>query len=139
MATKKKAKSKTAKKAASKKSAAKKTPAKKAPGKKTPAKKAAAEKSPAKAEQPVTAKAAEAAAPAAAPATKPAPKRAAAASGKRIRVTLMKSVHGRIAAHQACAIGLGLRRRHQTVEVEDTPSTRGMINRIRYLLEVEGQ
>ncbi len=135
MATKKKAKSKTAKKAASKKSAAKKTPAKKAPGKKTPAKKAAAEKSPAKAEQPVTAKAAEAAA----PATKPAPKRAAAASGKRIRVTLMKSVHGRIAAHQACAIGLGLRRRHQTVEVEDTPSTRGMINRIRYLLEVEGQ
>ncbi len=137
MATKKKAKSKTAKKAASKKSAAKKTPAKKAPGKKAPAKKAAAEKSPAKAEQPVTAKAAEAAAPA--PATKPAPKRAAAASGKRIRVTLMKSVHGRIAAHQACAIGLGLRRRHQTVEVEDTPSTRGMINRIRYLLEVEGQ
>ncbi len=137
MATKKKAKSKTAKKAASKKSAAKKTPAKKAPGKKTPAKKAAAEKSPAKAEQPVTAKAAEAAAPA--PATKPAPKRAAAASGKRIRVTLMKSVHGRLAAHQACATGLGLRRRHQTVEVEDTPCTRGMINRIRYLLEVEGQ
>lgn len=136
MATKKKAKSKTAKKAASKKSAAKKTPAKKAPGKKTPAKKAAAEKSPAKAEQPVTAKAA---APAETPATKPAPKRAAAASGKRIRVTLMKSVHGRIAAHQACAIGLGLRRRHQTVEVEDTPCTRGMINRIRYLLEVEGQ
>ncbi len=136
MATKKKAKSKTAKKATAKKATAKKAPAKKAPGKKTPAKKAAAEKSPAKAEQPVTAKAA---APAETPATKPAPKRAAAASGRRIRVTLVKSVHGRLAAHQACAMGLGLRRRHQTVEVEDTPCTRGMINRIRYLLEVEGQ
>jgi large subunit ribosomal protein L30 len=54
-------------------------------------------------------------------------------------VTLIKSVHGRLADHQACAIGLGLRRRHHTVEVEDTPSTRGMINRIRYMLEVEGR
>ena len=136
MATKKKAKSKTAKKATAKKSTTKKVPAKKAPGKKAPAKKAASEKSPAKAERPVTAKAA---APADKPAAKPAPKRAPAASGKRLRVTLVKSVHGRLAAHQACAIGLGLRRRHQSVEVEDTPCTRGMINRIRFLLEVEGQ
>ena len=136
MATKKKAKSKTAKKAPSKKSAAKKSPAKKAPGKKTPAKKAAVKKAPAKAQQPAKT---EAAAPAEKVAAKQAPKRAQTASGKRIRVTLVKSVHGRLAAHQACAMGLGLRRRHQTVEVEDTPCTRGMISRIRYMLQVEGQ
>lgn len=136
MATKKKAKSKTAKKAPAKKSAGKKTPAKKAPGKKTPAKKAAVKKTPAKAKQPAKT---EAAAPAEKAEAKPAPKRAQAASGKTIRVTLVKSVHGRLAAHQACATGLGLRRRHQTVEVEDTPCVRGMINRIRYMLQVEGQ
>jgi large subunit ribosomal protein L30 len=73
----------------------------------------------------------------------PAPKVAAKGAGSKaagpLKVTLTKSVHGRLAAHQACAIGLGLRRIHQTVEVEDTPCTRGMINKIRYMLEVEGQ
>lgn len=59
-------------------------------------------------------------------------------SAKTLKVTLMGSVHGRLASHQACARGLGLRRRHQTVEVEDTPCTRGMINKINYLVEVEG-
>ena len=61
------------------------------------------------------------------------------ASNKTLKVTLLGSIHGRLASHQACARGLGLRRRHQTVEVEDTPCTRGMINKIHYLLEVEGQ
>jgi large subunit ribosomal protein L30 len=56
---------------------------------------------------------------------------------KQIKVTLMKSVHGRLAAHQACVRGLGLRRRHHTVAVADTPENRGMINRVRYLLKVE--
>jgi large subunit ribosomal protein L30 len=35
--------------------------------------------------------------------------------------------------------GLGLRRMHQTVEVEDTPSVRGMINKVNYLVRVEGE
>ena len=55
-----------------------------------------------------------------------------------MRVTLVKSVHGRLAKHQACVRGLGLRRMHQTVEVEDTPATRGMVNKVAYLLRVEG-
>lgn len=58
-------------------------------------------------------------------------------SANTLRVTLVRSVHGRSASHQACARGLGLRRRHQTVEVEDTPCVRGMINKIGYLLKVE--
>jgi len=55
-----------------------------------------------------------------------------------LKVTLVTSVHGRLANHQACVRGLGLRRMHQTVEVEDTPATRGMVNKVAYLLRVEG-
>jgi len=40
-------------------------------------------------------------------------------------------------AHKACVAGLGLRRIRHTVEVEDTPSVRGMINKAHYLLSVE--
>ena len=56
----------------------------------------------------------------------------------KIKVTLVKSPIKRIKAHKACVAGLGLRRMHQTVEVEDTPSTRGMINKVSYMLKVEG-
>ena len=62
---------------------------------------------------------------------------AAANPSGRIRVTLVRSMHGRLARHRACARGLGLRRMHHTVEVEDSPCTRGMIRKIAYLLEVE--
>jgi large subunit ribosomal protein L30 len=55
-----------------------------------------------------------------------------------IKVTLVKSTIGRIAAHKACVAGLGLRRMHHTVEVMDTPANRGMINAVNYLLKVEG-
>ena len=55
-----------------------------------------------------------------------------------IKVTQIKSVIGRIASHRACVRGLGLRRMHQTVEVIDTPEVRGMINKVNYLLKVEG-
>jgi large subunit ribosomal protein L30 len=58
-------------------------------------------------------------------------------AGKKLKLTLVKSKHGRLKAHRACVAGLGLRRMHQTVEVEDTPENRGMINRISYLLRVE--
>lgn len=55
-----------------------------------------------------------------------------------IKVTLVKSVIGRIEAHKATVKGLGLRRMHHTVEVQDTPAIRGMINAVGYLLKVEG-
>ncbi|SEL46233.1 large subunit ribosomal protein L30 [Atopomonas hussainii] len=56
----------------------------------------------------------------------------------KIKVTLFKSVIGRIKSHQACVKGLGLRRIGHTVEVEDTPATRGMINKVSYMVRVEG-
>ena len=61
------------------------------------------------------------------------------ASDKAIRVTLTKSVIGRLKSHQACVRGLGLRRIGHTVEVEDTPSTRGMINKVSYMVNVVGE
>lgn len=54
-----------------------------------------------------------------------------------VRVTLVRSPHGRLKNHQACVAGLGLRRMHQTVEVADTRENRGMINKIGYMLKVE--
>ena len=59
------------------------------------------------------------------------------ANPKEIKITLVKSKHGRLKSHKACIAGLGLRRIHQTVSVQDTPENRGMINRISYLLSVE--
>ena len=56
---------------------------------------------------------------------------------KRLQLTLVKSLNGRLKSHKACARGLGLRRMHHTVDVEDTPCTRGMVNKISYLLRVE--
>lgn len=56
-----------------------------------------------------------------------------------VTVTQVKSTNGRLESHKACVRGLGLRRIGHTVEVEDTPSTRGMINKVRYLLSVEGE
>ena len=56
---------------------------------------------------------------------------------KKIKVTLKKSVIGRLRNHKACVAGLGLRKMHQTVEVLDTPANRGMINKVAYLLAVE--
>ncbi len=55
-----------------------------------------------------------------------------------IKVTLVKSVIGRLPSHKASVKGLGLRRIGHTVEVEDTPSVRGMINRVAYMVKVEG-
>ena len=56
---------------------------------------------------------------------------------KTVKVTLTKSLIGRLKDHKACARGLGLRKMHHTVEVLDTPCNRGMINKISYLLTVE--
>ncbi len=54
-----------------------------------------------------------------------------------IKVTQIRSRNGRIRSHRACLDGLGLRRIGHTVTVEDTPSVRGMIKRVDYLLRVE--
>jgi large subunit ribosomal protein L30 len=56
---------------------------------------------------------------------------------KTIKVTQTRSVNGRLPNHRACVAGLGLRRIGHTVEVEDTPSVRGMINKVNYLISVE--
>ncbi|MFK0570041.1 50S ribosomal protein L30 [Endozoicomonas sp.] len=58
---------------------------------------------------------------------------------KMIKVTLLKSTSGRLESHKACVRGLGLRRIRHTVEVEDTPAVRGMINKVNYLVRVEGE
>ena len=59
------------------------------------------------------------------------------AKPKELKVTLVKSKFGRLKSHKACFAGLGLRKMHQTVTVQDTPENRGMINRVSYLLSVE--
>ena len=107
---------KVVKKAAPKKVAAKNPAAKKAvAAKKAPAK-AAATKAVAK---------------------KPAAKKAAPKKNT-VSVTLVKSFHGRLPTHRATITGLGLKRINHTVVLQDTPEVRGMINKVSYLLKVEG-
>jgi large subunit ribosomal protein L30 len=56
---------------------------------------------------------------------------------KKIKVTLVKSVIGTKESHRATVLGLGLKRRHQTVVLVDTPEVRGMINKVSYLVKAE--
>jgi large subunit ribosomal protein L30 len=56
---------------------------------------------------------------------------------KTIKVTQVKSSIGRLPKHKASLLGLGLRRIGHTVEVEDIPSVRGMINAVYYMVKVE--
>ena len=55
---------------------------------------------------------------------------------KTVTVKLLRSPIGALPKHKLCLQGLGLRRMHQSVEVEDTPAVRGMINKISYMLTV---
>mgnify|MGYP001812883555 FL=1 len=59
------------------------------------------------------------------------------AGDKTIRLTLVRSMNGRLQSHKDTVRGLGLRRMHHSVEVIDTPENRGMINKISYMLKVE--
>lgn len=118
---------KTAKKAAPKKkteSSAKKAPAKKAAPKKTAVKaetkKAEPKKETAKKET-----------------VKKAAPKSKKPSGKTVKVTQIGSPIGRQAYQRATLIGLGLNKMHKTRELEDTPSVRGMINKIKHLVRVE--
>ncbi|PKH86446.1 MULTISPECIES: 50S ribosomal protein L30 [Colwellia] len=56
---------------------------------------------------------------------------------KTVKVTQLKSSIGRLPKHRATLKGLGLRRINHTVELEDTPSVRGMINKVYYMVKVE--
>ncbi len=56
---------------------------------------------------------------------------------KTVKVTLVRSPIGILPKHKLCVKGLGLRRIGHTVEVEDTPSVRGMINKVNYMVRVE--
>ena len=55
---------------------------------------------------------------------------------KMMKVKLVRSLSGRLAKHKACVRGLGLRRMHHTVDVEDTPVTRGMVDRVSYMVKI---
>lgn len=57
---------------------------------------------------------------------------------KKLKVTLVKSIIGTKQDHRATVRGLGLRRLNHTVELQDTPAVRGMINKVAYLVKCEG-
>jgi large subunit ribosomal protein L30 len=59
------------------------------------------------------------------------------ASTRKIRVSQTKSANGRLQSHKDTLRGLGLRRIRHSVELDDTPAIRGMINKVAYMVEVE--
>ena len=61
----------------------------------------------------------------------------AKSAGKTLKVTLVRSPNGTKQQHRACVRGLGLRKIRQTVELADTPSVRGMISKVFYLVKCE--
>ena len=64
-------------------------------------------------------------------------KAARQASDKRIKVTLVKSTIGFNRTQAETVTGLGLRRLNHTVELADTPETRGMVHKVRHLVTVQ--
>ena len=61
-----------------------------------------------------------------------------ASEEKTVKVTQVRSTIGKLPKHRATMKGLGLRKIGHTVELEDTPAVRGMINQVQYMLKVEG-
>ena len=59
-------------------------------------------------------------------------------SDKKIKITLVKSIIGTKQDHRATVRGLGLRTLNSSSELIDTPAVRGMINKVQYLVKVEG-
>ncbi len=55
-----------------------------------------------------------------------------------VTVTQTGSPIGRRKDQEATLVGLGLNKRHRTRTLEDTPSVRGMINKVKHLVRVEG-
>jgi large subunit ribosomal protein L30 len=62
-----------------------------------------------------------------------------ATNGRKVKVALVKSFASTREDHRATVRGLGLKRIRDSVELEDTPAVRGMINKVRYLLAVAGE
>jgi large subunit ribosomal protein L30 len=58
-------------------------------------------------------------------------------SNKKIRLTLLRSISGRLPRHIATIVALGLKHLNQVVEVKDNASMRGMVKQVAYLLKVE--
>jgi len=58
-------------------------------------------------------------------------------AANKIRITQTKSSSGRLQSHKDTLRGLGLRRIRHTVERDDTPEIRGMINKVSYMVRVE--
>jgi large subunit ribosomal protein L30 len=58
------------------------------------------------------------------------------ANAKKLKITLRKSTIGFNKTQAKTVQGLGLRRINHSVELADTPATRGMINKVRHLVEV---
>jgi large subunit ribosomal protein L30 len=56
---------------------------------------------------------------------------------KKIKITLVRSLIGTKRSHRATVRGLGLGRINSSVELEDTPAVRGMINNVYYLVKSE--
>ncbi len=61
----------------------------------------------------------------------------AAKQSKQLKITQVRSASGRLARHQACLRGLGLRRTHHSVVVSATPENEGMIRKVAYMLKIE--
>jgi large subunit ribosomal protein L30 len=62
---------------------------------------------------------------------------AKAGDAKKIKLTLLKSTHGQLQMHRDNIRGLGLRRRHHTVEVAATPAVMGMVHASAWMLKIE--
>ncbi len=56
---------------------------------------------------------------------------------KKLRLTLLKSIHGQLGMHVNNVRGLGLRRRHHSVEIAATPENMGMVRASEWMLKVE--
>ena len=56
----------------------------------------------------------------------------------KIKLTQTGSPIRRTKDQRATLVGLGLNKMHKTVELEDTPSVRGMINKVQHMVRVEG-
>ena len=56
----------------------------------------------------------------------------------KVKITQTGSPIRRTKDQRATLIGLGLNKRHKTVELEDTPELRGMIRKVQHMVTVEG-
>jgi large subunit ribosomal protein L30 len=58
-------------------------------------------------------------------------------AGKKMKLTMLKSTHGQLQMHRDNMRGLGLRRRHHSIEVTATPAVLGMVRESGFMLKIE--